>query len=95
MQGYGDLLEREGMGPEHVEDCRDAAEFFLGGVSKRLVMAENTFDLGKLSLSEGLLAEGRRILGVARELAAFGVLGYGMIVYRKPAEYLGGRYRSQ
>ncbi len=58
-------------------------------------MAENTFGLRKLSLSEGLLAEGRRILGEARELAAFGVLGYGMIVYSKPAEYLGGRHRSQ
>ena len=85
MQGYCDLLEREGMVLEHVEDCRDVAESFLGGVSKRLVMAEIAFGLGKLSFSEGLLAEGRRILGMARELAASGVLGYGMIVARKPA----------
>ena len=85
MQGYCDLLEGEGMVLEHVEDCRDVAESFLGGVSKRLVMAEIAFGLGKLSFSEGLLAEGRRILGVARELAASGVLVYGMIVARKPA----------
>ena len=85
MQGYCDLLEREGMVLEHVEDCWDVAESFLGGVSKRLVMAEIAFGLGKLSFSEGLLAEGKRILGMARELAASGVLGYGMIVARKTA----------
>jgi len=85
MQGYCDLLEGEGMVLEHVEDCRDATESFLGGVRKRLVMAEIAFGLGKLSFSEGLLAEGKRILGMARELAASGVLGYGMIVARKTA----------
>ena len=85
MEGYCDLLEREGMVLEHVEDCRDVAESFLGGLSKRLVMAEIAIGLGKLSFSEGLLAEGKRLLGMARELAASGVLGYGMIVARKPA----------
>ena len=69
---------------EHVEDCRDVAESFLGGVSKRLVMAEIALGLGKLSFSEGVLAEGKRLLGMARELAASGVLGYGMMVARKP-----------
>ena len=85
MQGYCDLLEREGLVLEHVEDCRDVAEGFLAGASKRLVMAEIGLGLGKLSFSEELLAEGKRILGMARDLAASGVLGYGMIVARKPA----------
>jgi ubiquinone/menaquinone biosynthesis C-methylase UbiE len=85
MEGYLDLLEREGMVIEHAEDCREVAEGFLSGLSKRMVMVEIALGLGKLSVSEGLLSEGKRFLGMARELAASGVLGYGMIVARKPA----------
>jgi len=84
MQGYCGLLTREGMVLEHVEDCRDVDEGFLSGISKRLVMAEIASGLGKLSVGEGLLSEGKRLLAKARDLAASGVLSYGMIVARKP-----------
>ncbi len=62
MQGYRDLLTREGMVLEYVEDCRDVAEGFLSGISKRLVMAEIASGLDKLSVGEGLLFEGKRLL---------------------------------
>ena len=84
MQGYCDLLTLEGMALEHVEDCRDVAEDFLSGISKKLVMAEIASGLGKLSIGEGLLSEGKRLLAKARDLAASGVLSYGMVVARKP-----------
>ncbi|MDP6064674.1 MAG: hypothetical protein QGI49_07775 [SAR202 cluster bacterium] len=47
-------------------------------------MAEIASGLGKLSVGEGLLSEGKRLLAKARDLAASGVLSYGMIVARKP-----------
>ena len=84
MQGYCDLLTREGMVLEHVEDCRDVAEGFLSGISKKLVMAEIASGLGKLSVGEGVLSEAKLLLAKARDLAASGVLSYGMIVARKP-----------
>ena len=68
MQGYCDLLTSEGMVLEHVEACRDVAEGFPIGISKRLVMSEIASGPDKLSISAGLLSEGKRLLAKARDL---------------------------
>ena len=81
---YGVALKATGFAVEHSEDCPGVATSFLHGVGGMLVGAEVAGKLGKLRIDDSVVSEGRRLLAVAAELVHRGVLGYGLLVARRP-----------
>ena len=85
IQEYGRLLADQGFTVECSENCDGAASSFLGRIDRRLRMAGLASRLRLLPVSVDAIAEGRELLSSVRELVERGVLGYGLIVARKPA----------
>jgi SAM-dependent methyltransferase len=81
---YGALLEAQGFEVEQSEQCEAVASLFLTGVGRMLLMAEVAVKLGKLSVGPATLAEWKRVLESAQEQARRGVLGYGLLIARRP-----------
>ena len=84
LEEYRRLVEAQGFTVERTQDLRETAESLLKGIKGKVLMAEIALKLGKLPVSPALLNEGKRILGEVQALVADGVLGYGLIVARKP-----------
>ena len=82
---YRGLLEGEGFVVERSEDCGAVVASFLQGISGKLLVGEVASKLGKLPIGEGALAEGQQLLESVEEQVERGVLGYGLVVARKPA----------
>lgn len=70
---------------EHIRSCNDSVSSFLEGISKKLLIGEVAIKLGKLPVSDSLMAEAVRLIASTREQVRLGTLGYGMLVARKPA----------
>ena len=81
---YRGLLEAEGFVVERSEDCGAVVASFLQGIRGKLLVGEVASKLGKLPISEGALVEGQRLLESVEEQVERGVLGYGLVVGRKP-----------
>ena len=81
---YEELLNEAGFTVEQAQDRRDAARAFVRDMAGRLLAAEVASRLGKLQIEHGLLDEGKRLLSAVREQVERGVLGYGLLVARKP-----------
>ena len=77
------LLEEQGFSVEHTEEREDALSTFLRDIGRKLLMAKVARKLGMLAIGESALAEGERILALAREQMYNNVLGYGLVVARK------------
>ena len=85
LEGYRDLLERQGFIVERSEDCPAVAAAFLRDIKGKLLLAEIARAVGRLPVGKETLDEARRLLDSLEEQARQGVLGYGLVVARKPA----------
>jgi ubiquinone/menaquinone biosynthesis C-methylase UbiE len=83
--GYRALLEAEGYVVERSENCGDVVASFLHDIKGKLMVGEVVWKLGKLPIDGGGLAEAQRLLESVEEQVERGVLGYGLLVARKPA----------
>ena len=85
LEGYGAIAEEQGFVTEHIRSCNDALSSFLEGINKKLLIGEVASKLGKLPVSDSLIAEGIRLIAATRAQVRLGTLGYGLLVARKPA----------
>ncbi len=69
---------------EHAQDCPDVAGPFMAGLRDKMLAAELAAKFGQLSIEHGFLLEAQRLVSLAQELVSQGVLGYGLLVARKP-----------
>ena len=81
---YAGALEAAGFAVEHNEDCPGVASTFLRGAGGMLMAAEVAGKLGKLRMDNSVISQGTRLLAVATDLVHRGVLGYGLLVARRP-----------
>jgi SAM-dependent methyltransferase len=81
---YGDLMTGEGLMLEHRRDCRDIASAFMADVQSKVLMVEIASKLGNFPIGDRVIAEAQRLFALARDLVAQQVLGYGLLVARKP-----------
>ena len=84
LDGYTSLLTRQGLAVEHAQARPDVAATFMAGLRDKLMAAELAAKLGKLAIENGVLAEAHRLASLAQDLVSRGVLGYGLLVARKP-----------
>jgi hypothetical protein len=80
---YVATLQAAGFADFVIEDQRDALLDMVGDVRRRLLGIELAVGLGKLSLADLDLAEGKRLARRAVELIEDGVVGYALITARK------------
>ena len=85
LEEYRRLAEAEGFTVEQSQDVSEALSSFLRDIKRKLLLAEVASKLGKLPVSGELLTEGKRLLASTEEQVHQGVLGYGLLVARKPA----------
>jgi hypothetical protein len=81
---YGDLMTGEGLVIDHRRDCWDVARTFMADAQTKVMLFEIASKLGELPVSDGIVAEAQRLFGLARDLVARRVLGYGLLVARRP-----------
>jgi SAM-dependent methyltransferase len=81
---YGDLMTNEGLVLEHRRDCQDVAGTFMADVHSKVQMVEIASKLGKLPIGDRVIADAQQLFELARNLVAQRVLGYGLLVARKP-----------
>ena len=74
---YRALLEGEGFVIEHLLDLPEVTESFMAGVRGKMLLAA-------AAVRGRVLAGARRIFALAQELVSQRVLGYGLVVVRKP-----------
>ena len=84
LDGYASLLKRQGLVVEHAQDRPDVAGPFMAGLRDKMLAAELATKRGQLSIENGFLLEAQRLVSLAQELVSQGVLGYGILVARKP-----------
>ncbi len=81
---YSELVEKAGFVSTQVFDVSNSLRLLLERIRKRLFLAELLTGIGKLSLSEGQLERGKRLLSLAQEGLDRGSLGYFMLTAEKP-----------
>ena len=81
---YATLLRDEGYVLEQTQDRREEASSFIQGIKGKLLMVEVARKLGKLPISDDTMAEGKRLLASVEEQVKRGVLGYGLLLARRP-----------
>ena len=81
---YSDLMTSEGLVLEHQLDCQDVAGSFMADIQSKVMMFEIASKLGSLPIGDGIIAEARRLFALAQDLVAQQVLGYGLLVARRP-----------
>ena len=84
LEVYGDLLARHGFVIEELSDLRDVASGFLRDVKGKLLVAEIAVKVGKLQVELDLLETAKTVLAEAQDAVTNGVLGYGLVVARRP-----------
>ena len=84
LQEYHALLGGQGFVVDLSQDLPETVATFLQDVRGKLLLAEVASKLGKLPIGGDVLAEGKRILAEVQGLVLHGVLGYGLVVARKP-----------
>ncbi len=84
LGGYRELLERWRFEVEVAEDTSHVAHPFLRGLSRKLTMAKVAARFGALPIDKAVLAEAGRLLETVEDLVQRGILGYGLLVARKP-----------
>lgn len=84
LEAYGELLVRHGLDIEELSELLDVASGFLRDVKGKLLVAEIGMKLGKLPLDPELIRVAKLLLTEAQGLVNAGVLGYGLVVARKP-----------
>lgn len=85
LEEYCTLVEANGFAVQHAQDLQEVASSFLRQIKGKLLMAEVASKLGKLSVGDGAMKEGKRILLATQDLVSQGVLSYGLAVAQKPA----------
>ncbi len=81
---YSELVEKAGFVSTQVFDVSIGLRQLLGGIRKKLLLAEIMTGIGKLSLSRGQLERGKRLLSLAQDALDKGSLGYFMLTAEKP-----------
>ena len=79
-----ELVENAGFESIRTIDVSDSLRLLLGGIRKRLFLAEIMAGVGKLSLSQGQLERGKRLLSLAQDCLDKKSLGYFMFTAEKP-----------
>ena len=82
-QEYVTTLQAAGFADFLIEDQRDALLDMVGDVRRKLLGVELAAGLGKMSLGDLDLDEGKRLARRAVELIEEGVVGYTLITARK------------
>ncbi len=81
---YSELVEKAGFVSTQVFDVSNSLRLLLEKIRKRLFLAELMTGIGKLSLPEGQLERGKRLLSLALGALDRGSLGYFMLTAEKP-----------
>ncbi len=81
---YSELVEKAGFVSIQMLNVSSSLRLLLEGIRKRLLLAELMTGIGKLSLSQGQLERGKRLLSLAQEALEKGSLGYFMLTAEKP-----------
>ena len=83
LDGYEELALAAGFEVELVQDLSSVAANFLRDIRGKLLMAEVASKLGKVTLDDDLLAQGKGLLGRVEELVREGAFSYGLVVARR------------
>ena len=84
LDGYASLAAEEGLTVERIEALPDTAVSFLKELERKLLIAQVAGGLGGLEAPRDLIDLAKGVLAAALEAAAEGVLGYGLLIARKP-----------
>ena len=84
LDAYASLVVDEGLTVERVEALPDTAVSFLQELERKLLIAQVAGGLGGLEAPRDLIDLAKGVLAAALEAAAEGVLGYGLLIVRKP-----------
>ena len=84
LDAYASLAVGEGFTVERVEALPDTAVSFLKELERKLLIARVAGGLGGLEAPRDLIDLAKGVLAAALEAAAGGVLGYGLLIARKP-----------
>ena len=84
LDGYASLAAEEGLTVERIEALPDTAVSFLKELERKLLIAQVAGGLGGLEAPRDLIDLAKGVLAAALEAAAGGVLGYGLLIARKP-----------
>lgn len=81
---YAELVRSAGFQIVVAEDVNHVAVEFIGRLRTALMMAEAAVGLGKLDVDRDSINEIRKLVKIAQECVADGILSYSMIVAEKP-----------
>ena len=84
LDAYASLATGEGFTVERVEALPDTAVSFLKELERKLLIAQVAGGLGGLEVPRDLIDLAKGVLAAALEAAAGGVLGYGLLIARRP-----------
>ena len=84
LDGYASLAAEEGLTVERIEALPDTAVSFLKDLETKLLVAQVAGGLGGLEVPRELLDLAKGVLAAAQKAASEGVLGYGLLIARKP-----------
>jgi SAM-dependent methyltransferase len=84
LDAYAELIQRSGLEVEATDALPGVAADFVKGIRNKLMFAEIGAKLGKIPLSAESINEAKAMLNDTAELIEQGLLGYGMVIARKP-----------